>query len=201
MKLYGLLYICLSTSLCAMEKSIELLPADTLKDELKTSITTLNNRRIAEICRHCKQNSITFRYEHNQTPLHLACKTALSQTIIQIIINNLGGVTSLDEQLFTPLHIACFHNNYDTAYTLIINGANPNAQNNNGLTPLHFSSINGDFETARMLISHKSDRAIKDNLGKTAGEFALRHEKKDPDFVELLLKTINSTESKDEKKE
>ena len=77
----------------------------------------------------------------------------------------------------------------------IINGANVNAKNNNGMTALMFSAAKGNTESAGVLIKYGADVNANNNYGMTALMFTASNGH--PEIAELLLKHGANVNAKD----
>jgi len=73
-----------------------------------------------------------------------------------------------DDYKRTPLHCALeFEAEFSIVEYLLKNGANPNAQDDNGDTPLHYAAENGDMASVKLLLSHKADPNVINVYSKT----------------------------------
>lgn len=72
----------------------------------------------------------------------------------------------------TALHEAVQADNALCALLLLLNGADPNATDNDGNTPLHIAAQKGHFPSLRMLIRYRAEDA-RNNAGYTAMELAI----------------------------
>ena len=105
-------------------------------------------------------------YSHDGwTPLHLAAFFG-QPGIAEVLLANGADVhaRSTNEMKNTPLHAAVAGRNVDAVGTLLVHGANVNAQQHGGWTPLHGAAQSGDSELVSLLIAMGADvKARADN--------------------------------------
>ena len=83
-----------------------------------------------------------------------------------------------------PIHSACAISNYEIAYLLLRNGANPNAKQQNGVTPLHSAAHHGQTQLAKLLINYGADIYAKMDKGQTP--LMMAEEQNFEEMVKLL---------------
>jgi len=98
-----------------------------------------------------------------------AVKCGDSADIRQILRDHPGLVTHKDDSGRSLLHMTDDHG---IAETLIVNGAQVNAQDVNGLTPLHHAAKSGNEAMVQQLIVAGADTSIKSFKGVTAADMA-----------------------------
>jgi len=118
------------------------------------------------------------------TPLQLACFFGKPEGVKQLL--NLGAEVNLVSKhpsKMSALHAAVAYNDRAAAAeivkTLLVKGADPNAQQAKGFSPLHAVAASGDWELAILLLIFKADSNLKDDAGKTPRQIAAekKHEK------------------------
>ena len=67
----------------------------------------------------------------------------------------------------TPLHDVANGGNLGEAASLLANGADPNARDDNGWTPLHFAAQSGAIQVASLLLKHGAEVDAADSNGNT----------------------------------
>jgi ankyrin repeat protein len=67
----------------------------------------------------------------------------------------------------TPLHDIANGGNLSEAASLLANGADPNARDDNGWTPLHFAAQSGALEVASLLLNQGAEVNAADLNGNT----------------------------------
>ena len=115
-----------------------------------------------------------YQYEHENTPLHLAC---ISQNlhVVADIIKKKGDLNVVNYDGDTPFHIACRSCNSRITTLLLDCGCNVETLNNDGDSPLHIACRCGNESAVKgiLKISTKSDRQNK--IGKTPLQLAFKH--------------------------
>ena len=103
------------------------------------------------------------------TALHYAALWGLHFIVEFLVIEHSQDVNSRAfANRATPLHLASQRGQLKAARTLIENGANVMAQNEDGETPLHLASQGGQVEVVRMLIYHGADVTAQSKDGVAA---------------------------------
>jgi ankyrin repeat protein len=69
---------------------------------------------------------------------------------------------SWDDELFT----AAWSGDLIKAQTALENGADPNAEDNDGRTPLHIAAYKGHVKIVKLLLEHGANPRIADNEGR-----------------------------------
>lgn len=87
----------------------------------------------------------------------------------------------------TRLHYAALEGDTTTLSTLLRDGLNPSAQDDNGLTPLHFAAQARHVEVARMLLAQGADANLTDCHGNGPLWTAIMNAKGDTVVAELLV--------------
>jgi ankyrin repeat protein len=113
--------------------------------------------------------------EHLQTPLHIAVKSLLVETVKLLLTYNVN-VNAVDSRGCSPLHILLEHTHYTNEQDIILQllfdkRANPNMRNWCGQTPLFTIARYGGKQHTPLvtrLITHDADITIKDRYDQTA---------------------------------
>ena len=111
------------------------------------------------------------RGQYGRNPLHAAAYSENFEVVRILIDYDPAYVNARSESGSMPLHWALRgHNLKDGSVLrlLLENGANVNAQNQDGRTPLHVASFDGVLEVVRLLLEHGADVEVKDKYGETA---------------------------------
>ena len=87
----------------------------------------------------------------------------------------------------TPLHWAATEGNEEMVIDLLDGGANPDAQDTNGMTPLMLSvEYGGDKGAFGQLIDAGADIFLKNEFGLKAMDYAEKHAEEQPEMKEIL---------------
>lgn len=90
------------------------------------------------------------------------------------------NVPSANRMRVTPLHSAVATRRPEAAAglarTLLAQGADPNARQENDWTPLHGAAASGDPELVALLLAHGAIRDATNDAGKTPMDLAIEHE-------------------------
>ncbi len=106
---------------------------------------------------------------HTVELLQHACDAGDRSTCVQILLEKgwRSAVNEKDAQGHTPLHLAVGRGDLETVRVLLDAGANPNAQDQDGVTPLTLAkSYAGTGEIADALVKAGADPKILDKHGK-----------------------------------
>jgi cytohesin len=76
------------------------------------------------------------------------------------------------DRAWTTLHQAARDGHIEQVETLIRQGANPDARDEQGKTALHYAAANGHNGTVHVLLTHGADTTLRDDIGRTAIEYA-----------------------------
>ena len=100
----------------------------------------------------------------NGTPLHYATFCGLHAIVKSLATDHPQDVRARDAyDKSTPLHLASIRGSVEVARVLIEHGADPTAQNEDGLTPLHEASKWGRMKVIRLLLKHGAELTTQDN--------------------------------------
>ncbi len=92
----------------------------------------------------------------------------MAEMKVKNLSNLKDKIQAEDDYKRTPLHCALeFEAEFSVVEYLLKNGANPNAQDDNGDTPLHYAAENGDMASVKLLLSHKADPNVINVYSKT----------------------------------
>jgi ankyrin repeat protein len=107
------------------------------------------------------------------TPLHLAAYFAHG-AIVDRLIRRGADVDAVADNTtrVRPLHSAVAGKSREAVRSLLLAGADPNAQQHGGWTALHASAQQGDTKTSRMLVEAGADPEVKNDEGKTPLDIA-----------------------------
>lgn len=99
-------------------------------------------------------------------------------------------IKDVDDFQRTPLHCALeFEADVKTITYLLKNGADPNAQDDNGDTPLHYAAQNGNIEVVKLLLKNKADPNIINTFAKTPlAEINAKNAEHPLELYEVLIK-------------
>ena len=139
-----------------------------------------------------KDVNINLPYNHNGwTPFMWVCKEHCNPEVIAKFLKHGAKLDRVNKQGQTALHIMAAHrSSYDCLQLLIDNGANPNAQDEDGNTPLMIAlghpqvSIRMDVVWNLFQVT---DCSIKNHEGKIAYDIAKENEAFDDAEVLSLL--------------
>eukprot|EP01038_Epipyxis_sp_PR26KG_P012515 gene12515-16785_t len=99
-----------------------------------------------------KGSKIESKSNNGQTPLLLAAKHGYDHIIVLLLNNEArADIEALDNHKNSPLILASIFARANVVKILLINGANMEAQNNNGKTALHYATINGHTNIVQMI--------------------------------------------------
>ena len=92
--------------------------------------------------------------------------------IARALIDKFGNVDIADEDGNTLLMHAVARGNQSLVATLLAEGANPNALNNEGFAPIHLASSNGDNVAMYSIMMNNGNSNLRDKDGNTAFMYA-----------------------------
>lgn len=132
--------------------------------------------------------AVNKRISKGQAPLHRAVRENCVVEVERLL--SLGANIELKgEYGSTPLHVATYHNqgdsHFDTIKVLLENGADVNAQSNQGKTPLLHLVENAKLKTLELLLNFGADINKEDFEGKTP--FLSGIESGNKDVVQSLI--------------
>ena len=93
--------------------------------------------------------------------------------VFEAILNFEPDLTITNDFNQTPLIYCCESNLADFALLLLIQGCNPNVQDNAGYTPLHYAVFNRNKSLYNLLLQYGAKPTIKDNEGYDVFSFFL----------------------------
>jgi ankyrin repeat protein len=109
------------------------------------------------------------------TPLHAAARAGNAELVFQLV--GKGADSNALAAGLTPLRIAAGHPDLDAAAwmveSMVVNGADPNARQGDGISPLHAAAAAGNAEAVRLLIYDGADPEARTPEGKTPFQTAL----------------------------
>ncbi|OJJ78555.1 uncharacterized protein ASPGLDRAFT_182453 [Aspergillus glaucus CBS 516.65] len=91
------------------------------------------------------------------TPFHVAARTGLAQYIAHLLQTGDVGIEARDCNHNTPLYWAATHGHTEAVQVLLDNGADPDAEQNQGLRPLHQAASNNRAEVVEVLLAARVD--------------------------------------------
>ena len=94
------------------------------------------------------------------------------------MLNDGMPVDICDDDGWTALHIASWSDN-KYVVELLKNGADKNAQNNDGTTPLHHAARWNSAEAISVLLQYGASTNIRNKKGRTPYDIALSSKKKE----------------------
>lgn len=112
------------------------------------------------------------------TALHAAVRAGQGAMVMFLVGKGAdSNALSTDPPGFTPLRWAAEHADLPTAEfmvdSMVVNGADPNAQQADGILPLHAAAATGNVEALRVLIYDGADAEAKTTDGRTPLQIAL----------------------------
>jgi len=112
---------------------------------------------------------------NGDTPLHAAARAGNAELVFQLV--GKGADSNALSAGLTPLRLAAGHPDLDAAAwmveSMVVNGANPNARQGDGISPLHAAAAAGNPEAVRLLVYDGADPEARTPEGKTPLELAL----------------------------
>ena len=115
--------------------------------------------------------TLAFRDESSQSPLHLAARLTNAE-FIRFLIDEGAELESRDETGRTPLFVAAFFGASSCAEELIEAGADTNAPNMIQMTPLHAATVAGNLAMVRLLVRNGADPSAEMATGQTPLDLA-----------------------------
>jgi predicted Fe-Mo cluster-binding NifX family protein len=100
-------------------------------------------------------------------PLYYAALCGFQDLVENLIVKYPQDVNASGGWYSTPLVAALAGKHFQTAELLRLNGADPNAQCDNGNTPLHSAASYGDVEMVQVLLNMEADVNIRNNDGRS----------------------------------
>jgi ankyrin repeat protein len=94
-----------------------------------------------------------------EAPIHKAVLTNVenkNQALMTIIASK-ANIDNMDSNGWTALHHAAYTGDFESASTLLNNGAKVNAYSNQQKTPLHFAAFNNHTQVIQLLLSFKAE--------------------------------------------
>ena len=112
----------------------------------------------------------------NQTPLHYACQSNITQIFDMIIASKDVDIDAQDDDGDTALIISARRGKLQYVKTLVEKGAKLDLQNNTQSTALHYSAKRGDVSIAKILLDANADFNLMDENNKTPFLLACEHQ-------------------------
>ena len=124
--------------------------------------------------------------ENSITPLYLAATDGYTE-IIEFFISKNVSIDSIyyGPSSCTPLNIACICNKISAVELLLKNGANIEAEDDEGRTPLFNASLKGNIEVVKTLLKYGANKNTKNKRGKIICEI------KRPKIKEEILQLLH----------
>lgn len=124
---------------------------------------------------HVECTYVAFEKEGRAQPIHLAVQGCFMN--VQLLLEARADINvrvKLDgESHFCPLHDAVYFRNLEMVSYLLINNANVNDINLDGMTPLHVAAKMGANDISELLVRHGFDIELRDVKQRTALEVAV----------------------------
>ena len=132
---------------------------------------------------HAQSNDVT---TISQNSLPAIIKATLGNDIEQVksLLQN-GTNPNLIYNTNTALTYAARDGFIEIARLLIVNGANINWIDGEGVTPLILASFKNHLEIVELLLNHGADKTVQDQWNRNALDYALRRGETDP-IAQLL---------------
>ena len=154
---------------------ILLLPLVTLGQEFNgTNIFDFSRKgRLEEVIELVEQNPsiVNLINDQNHSPLIISSYYQ-HKDLVEYFISKKANINYQSDN-GTALSAAVVKHNLEIAQMLLLNNANPDIPDINGVTPLIHAIIFRDKSMINLLISHKADISKPDHEGKTPFEYAL----------------------------
>ncbi|CAG8609611.1 2990_t:CDS:2, partial [Cetraspora pellucida] len=94
-------------------------------------------------------------------PLHYAVAQGDLDKVKEILQSKTVEVDTKDHNNFTPLHIAAGRENYELVIELLLHGADPNAQDDEGSTPMHSAAEGNNLKLLKCLVKNKYGKIME----------------------------------------
>ena len=113
------------------------------------------------------------RGKYGRNPLHAAAYSGNLEVVRILIDYDPAYVNVRSESRSTPLHWALRGHDFKDGSVISVlrllleQGADINAQNQDGRTPLHMASFDRALEVVRLLLEHGADVEVKNKYGRT----------------------------------
>lgn len=144
-----------------------------------------------------EEDLMNARESRGKTALHLAAAHGRDD-VVQLLLHHRhkrhqADIEARSDGGWTPLHNASDHGSLTTVDTLLLAGAQVNAQLLNGVTPLHLAAQAGHYAVVeRLLREPEIKQRLRDNFGSTAFLRAAQFRRKD---VVMLLAPFNNADA------
>ncbi|CAB0044212.1 unnamed protein product [Trichogramma brassicae] len=156
--------------------------------------TQNKERKIASICKVCKQFDVNCIDEFGVTHFHIACKYGCDEVVKKFLELGQDPNCFARESVDPPLHLAIAGNQTKVIELLLKSGADPNLSDSNGWTPLHIickRKRRYDDSLAKLFFEINDEKHqtllvdAQDKLGRTPLQCAVANVL--PDMIDLLL--------------
>ena len=132
---------------------------------------------------------VNARDDRNRTPLFWSSHSTNPQKIVPVLLDAGADVRARTKKDgITALHAAVINSPFPKGFieTLVREGAEVDAKNNDGRTPLHFIVLSKKPKIAALaLLRARADVRLKDKFGKTPADYA-REKNLPADIIEML---------------
>ncbi|GFU11197.1 ankyrin-3 [Nephila pilipes] len=139
------------------------------------------------LLQHCKFNTHALQEEYGL--LHKSVEMGHIIVTKVLLDNGFKIKASWKDTVNTPLHLAVLHEHFEISKILLLNGADPNIQNEYGITPLHIAAEKGNTNLVEILLEEKADVFITDYRNRSVIELAVLSNQLD--VVKLLVQMEN----------